>query len=111
MRDDFLSGFDRSRNDLIRDFKENYGKGPYHAEAFFRHLYQEGNADVGGVPEFRPVPDLARRIGEDLSVEVPDIGDNIDDGGTKKFTLKLNDGALTETVLIPMAEWHTLCVS
>jgi 23S rRNA (adenine2503-C2)-methyltransferase len=111
VRDNSLSGFDRSRNELIRDFKELYGKGPYHAEAFFRHLYQEGTADVVGVPEFLPVPDLARRVGEDFSVEIPDIGANVDDGGTRKFTLCLSDGALTESVLIPMAEWHTLCVS
>ncbi len=106
-----LRAFGMDRSALLDFFHGCYGKGAYHAEAFFRHLYARGNADVGDVAEFLPAPALALRVSRDLKVILPELSLVQDDGGTRKIAPLLSDGSRVESVLIPMATWHTLCVS
>jgi len=103
--------FGWTRDGLIDELGRRYGKGAFHADALFRHLYSSGTADVRSLDEFRPAPGLAKRIAEDLRVELPSIVSRQDDGGTRKFTLPTADGNRTESVVIPMDDWNTLCVS
>lgn len=106
-----INCFGYSFEDLTRYFTRNYGKGRFHAAALFKQLYSNGNAEVSELPDFAAAPDLARRIEQDFEVVLPEIQDQVDTSGTQKFTLGMADGAFTESVIIPMAEWDTLCIS
>jgi len=92
-------------------FKSEYSKGLYHSSALFKHLYKEGSTDVSGLPEYEKSPDLAGRVEKRFPLKLPRLPVIIEDSGTRKFTLQLKDGTLSESVLIPMSRWHTLCVS
>ena len=100
-----------SRYELIKAFNTEYGKGAYHAEALFRRLFGSGTADVSAMEEFAPAADLARRVEQDYHLVLPSVGRIQNDGGTRKFTLRLAGGDLSESVLIPMSGWETLCLS
>lgn len=106
-----IGGFGYTFDELTSYFARNYSKGPFHSAALFKHLYSIGNADVSELPDFIPAPDLARRITEDFKVKLPEIQEQVDNSGTQKFSLGMADGAFTESVIIPMAEWDTLCIS
>ena len=111
MKDINISGFSYRFDELTELFSSRYGKGAYHAQALFRRLYREGNAAVGNMEEFRPSESLARLVEGDFEVILPQIKEFVDDEGTLKFTLTLNDHSLTESVVIPMSNWTTLCIS
>ncbi len=106
-----LKSLGMTRKELADTFAEKYGKGLYHADALFRHLYSHGDADVRGVPEYQPGQVLAEKISEDFRILLPEMDVLLNDVGTKKYTLTLADGLRTESVLIPMSGWNTLCVS
>ncbi len=46
-----------------------------------------------------------------FQVDLPRIAVMQEDAGTRKFALEMADGAQTESVIIPMAQWDTLCIS
>ncbi len=106
-----IDGFGYTLEELTDYFSSEYGKGAYHSEALFRHLYSRGDTIISGIEEFRPSPDLAEKVEHDFRIQLPDIAETSDNSGTLKFTLAFNDGALTESVVIQMAEWDTLCLS
>lgn len=106
-----ISGFGYTFDELTRYFSRIYGKGSFHSAALFKHLYHNGNAEVSGLPDFGPAPDLACRVEQDFKVELPEIQEQADYSGTQKFSLAMADGAFTESVIIPMSEWDTLCIS
>ncbi len=106
-----ICGFGYSMDELIVFFGSEYGKGAYHAEALFRQLYTGGNAEVSGTQEYRPAAELAEKVERDFKVCLPEVGMSQDDAGTRKFSLSLEDGAITESVIIPMVESETLCIS
>lgn len=106
-----INGYAYTFDELSRYFARNYGKGSYHSAALFKHLYTRGSAEVSGIPDFIPAPDLARKVAADFKVELPRIQEQVDNSGTRKFTLAMGDGAFTESVIIPMADWDTLCIS
>ena len=43
-------------------FRKQYGKGDYHAEAFFRNLYRRGDGNLSGAAEFSASPNLVREL-------------------------------------------------
>lgn len=100
-----------TRSELTSAFGADYGKGGFHAEALFRHLYTEGNAEVSHMPEYAPAPLLAAEVEKDHLVVLPHLEKEQKEGKTQKFTLGLADGSRTESVVIPMADSNTLCVS
>ena len=106
-----LKSLGLTREELISAFGTEYGKGAYHAEALFRHLYSCGNADISGLQEFLPAADLASRVERDYRVVLPHQDAVHEDGGTRKYSLVMADGSRTESVIIPMADWNTLCIS
>ncbi|MCK5736390.1 MAG: 23S rRNA (adenine(2503)-C(2))-methyltransferase RlmN [Spirochaetaceae bacterium] len=106
-----IDGFGYSSDELIDFFSDNYGKGSYHALSLFHHLYSDGNADVAHSEEYRLSESLAKRVEQDFKIHLPEVQELLDDKGTLKFTLILEDSLLSESVLIPMSEWDTLCLS
>ena len=106
-----IGGFGYRFDELIEYFSSHYGKGAYHAQVLFQQLYSEGNASVSQKKEYRLSENLARLVEQDFQVSLPRIDRFPDIEGTLKFTLLLEDSLLTESVLIPMSEWETLCLS
>ncbi len=87
------------------------GKGAYHADALFRALHRDGTFNPGAMPEFADNPALAARVGERFRLDLPEIAARQGDGDTFKILLKLRDGLECESVVIPMKQYKTLCVS
>ncbi len=97
---------------LLEQITLRYGKGLFHCRAAMAHLYSAGSLngleDSAGFADNRA---LARRIASDFTAELPPVAGALEEEGTLKFTLKLDDGQLIESVIIPMRGHTTLCVS
>jgi len=111
-----------SCEDLLNLVEEQYGRGKYHAKLLFENLYKKGILEAGKLND---------PINESYSAELPPVaavvrsGDNISDddvsgnGGSRpsitvstiKFLLKLDDGYESETIILPMGKYNTLCIS
>jgi 23S rRNA (adenine2503-C2)-methyltransferase len=87
------------------------GKGTYHGNAVFEALYKRGTFDPASLPEFAANPGLARKASARFALRLPEITDIRGDGDTFKFLMKLEGGLETESVVIPMKGYKTLCVS
>ncbi len=96
----------------IGDLAGKQGKGELHARALFKALYRRGVLDPAALPEFADNNiELANKVRAYFSLELPPVVDRLGDGETYKFLLKLHDGRECESVVIPMRQYKTLCVS
>jgi 23S rRNA (adenine2503-C2)-methyltransferase len=103
-----------SRSALCAEFGALHGKpgkGAYHGEAVFKAMYERGTFAPEGLPEFEMNPALAQRARDHFRFTLPEITGNKGDGDTYKFLLKLESGYESESVVIPMKGYKTLCVS
>ncbi len=98
-------------DELASILATRYGKGSYHARALFREIVKEGNRDFHHAEEFRSSPALTERLKQDLLIPVPEVEKIVAEDDTVKFTLKTSDGYLSESVVIPMKNHNTLCLS
>jgi 23S rRNA (adenine2503-C2)-methyltransferase len=96
---------------LAAEFGRRFGKGGYHSGALFRALYQRGESDPGKLPEFAANPSLAQAVREAFGYRLPRESGRSGDGETYKFLLKLRGGYESESVVIPMRRYKSLCVS
>lgn len=107
---------------LVRAFGERFDRGEFHAGALFRSLYRKGQADPSRLPEFAANPSLAQAVIEAFSSRLPEITGTQGAGHpagpgrpagafTYKFLLKLPGGLESESVIIPMRQYKSLCVS
>ena len=106
--DDFLR---RDFDGLVAEFGERFDKGEYHAGALFRSVYRKGMADPAGLPEFAANPSLAASVGAAYGLRLPEISGRSGDGVTYKFLMRLRDGLESESVIIPMRHYKSICVS
>ena len=84
--------------------------GPYRARQVFQWLYQRG------VRDFAEMSNISKALREALAgdfhlgaLETAQVQDSQD--GSRKLGLRLHDGHIIETVLMPNNTQHTLCVS
>jgi 23S rRNA (adenine2503-C2)-methyltransferase len=96
---------------LVEQFQWRYGRGAFHAKALYRAFYDRPVFDLLQTPEFSRSPELAQRIDRDLDLRLPEVSARIDEEGVTKLQFRLADGLAVETVLIPMAQHTTVCVS
>ena len=96
---------------LAAEFARRFGKGAYHSGALFRALHQRGADDPGVLPAFAANPALAAQVSAAFGYRLPDVVGRSGDGDTYKFLLKLRDGYESESVVIPMKQYKSLCVS
>jgi len=114
--DDFLR---RDYAGLVAEFGDRFGKGEFHAGALFRSVYRKGIADPAGLAEFAANPALAESVRAAYGLRLPEISGRagggvtgaLPEGGTYKFLLRLKDGLESESVVIPMRHYKSLCVS
>jgi 23S rRNA (adenine2503-C2)-methyltransferase len=96
---------------LVAEFGRRFGKGEFHAGALFRSLYRKGESDPGKLPEFAANPSLAEEVRRSFGYSLPPLTGRSGDGDTYKFLLKLKGGLESESVVIPMRQYKSLCIS
>lgn len=102
---------------LVAEFGRRFGKGEFHAGALFRSLYRKGESDPGKLPEFAANPSLVESVRQAFKYELPPIVGRSGDGDTRsrsetyKFLLRLKGGLESESVVIPMRQYKSLCIS
>ncbi|MFH2090758.1 MAG: 23S rRNA (adenine(2503)-C(2))-methyltransferase RlmN [Pseudomonadota bacterium] len=100
------------RLDQITDtFKHQYKKGAYHASALYREVFKSGKMDPFEAREFKTSQVFSRQIEKQIQVTPGQVIDIIKDGDLTKFITQLSDNLKIESVIIPMTNHQTLCVS
>jgi len=100
-----------SLEDLVALFSE-WGEPAYRAKQVYRWIFQRGVRDIADMTNLSK-PLRARLVDDGYAVGRVTLGrvaESID--GTRKLSVKLDDGSAVETVLIPMEEGKfTQCLS
>lgn len=100
-----------SYTEILTIFEHMYNKGEYHAKAFWQQLYRYGNIYVEHLPEFKQNKKLAYRINQDFNLSLPKASFLERANGNIKFRLDLNNSHFTESVIIAMKNYKSLCIS
>ncbi len=103
--------FELTCDELTGILEKRYGKGAYHARALIRETLKRGNRDFERADEFRHSPALTGHLKKDVILPVPHVTRTVTEEATVKFTTRMADGLLTESVVIPMKHHNTLCLS
>ncbi|MDM8538230.1 radical SAM protein, partial [Desulfobacterales bacterium HSG17] len=97
--------------DLVWFLHEQYGKGRFHAAAIFREVYKNANIDFTKAKEFKNSPELARALSKSLNLNLSPIIAEKRQGSLSKFITRLSDGFNIESVIVPMENHMTICIS
>ena len=108
---DGLNLFEMTYEELVRQLRLRYGKGGYHATALYRNVFGNGTLHLKGVPEFDKSVRLADEIESDLAMPSAALSQIVTEDAVIKFVTRYGDGCTVESVIIPMKQYHTLCVS
>lgn len=103
--------FELTCDELTGVLETRYGKGSYHAKALIRETLKRGNRNFDQADEFRRSPALTDRLMQDVIIPHPEITGTVTEEDTVKFTTRMDDGLETESVVIPMKNHNTLCLS
>lgn len=106
-----MNPLDITCDQLTEQFRRRYGRGLFHAAALYRAFYAPGDCDPGGLPEFAASGTLARKVQADLSFHLPEIVRQETRDDVTKLVFRLADGLGVESVVVPMANHTTVCVS
>lgn len=96
---------------LVDQFRRRYARGPFHAAALYRAFYGSARRELADLPEFADAPELRRLIQRDLALDRPSIAAQSSEDRVSKLVFQLGDGRTVETVVIPMANHATVCIS
>ncbi len=96
--------------DELRAFVIELGEPRFRAEQIWQWLWQKGAMDFGQMSNVSK--SLRGKLSEQAVIRPPAV-DTVreSDDGTVKFLLRLSDGALIETVLLPSRTHYTQCLS
>ncbi len=98
-------------DDLVGEMASRYGKGRCHAAMLYREIFRRGNPDWHRTDLFRASPDLTRQLVQDVDLWPGRVQQQQTEGDLVKVAVVLRDGQVVESVIIPMAERTTLCIS
>jgi 23S rRNA (adenine2503-C2)-methyltransferase len=96
---------------LTEFFERRYDRGAFHAAALYRAFYTAPQPDLAQLPAFIASARLRDQVARDLDGSFPVLIHRIEDDGVTRLVFRLSDGLVVETVVIPMAHHHTVCVS
>lgn len=100
---------DFNSEDLV-NFLVSIKEKPYRASQIIKWVHQLGATDFSLMTNLSK--ELRAYLSEHTEVKEPEIvSEAISKDGTRKWLLKLSDGALIETVFIPENDRGTLCIS
>ena len=90
---------------------KKFGKGKFHAAGICREIFKNGNIDICKAKEFNNSTELAAKVMSRISISPGIIHATECEVNTTKYVTKLNDGLKIESVLVPMNNYTTLCIS
>jgi len=90
---------------------EHYGKGGFHAAGIFREVFKNGNINFTEAKEFKNSPVLARSLSESLNLKLSPVIAEKKQANMTKFVTRLYDGFNIESVIVPMKNHTTICIS
>ena len=96
---------------LVTEMRQRYGGSKYHAAALFREIYKHYPADISQVKELTRSPAFIEKLHQDFTFPLSRVVRHIQEGDLMKFVTQLADGLEIESVIIPMGDRKTLCVS
>lgn len=96
---------------FLDQFSRKYGKGGYHASAVYRHLLKKNKQGFKALPEFYQNQVLAEALENDFKLKSGDLVKTQKDDGIIKFITRFPDGLEAESVVVPMENHNTLCIS
>jgi 23S rRNA (adenine2503-C2)-methyltransferase len=96
---------------LAESFRQRYGKGHFHAAALYKAYFRTPEQDLDKMAAFAASPRLRQAVSKDLDVSLPRVVDRVAADGVVKLVFGLADGLRVETVVIPMANHSTVCIS
>jgi 23S rRNA (adenine2503-C2)-methyltransferase len=90
---------------------KEFGKGKFHAAGICREIFKNGTKDICKAKEFNNSKELSAEVMSRISISPGIIYDTEYEANTTKYITKLNDGLKVESVIVPMNNYTTLCVS
>lgn len=99
--------FEKTTEYLTKEFD----KGKFHAAAICREIFKKGNQNISKAKEFHNSKELAKAVMHRISIRPGIIHSTKSDGNITKYITNLNDGHKIESVLVPMNNYKTLCIS
>lgn len=96
---------------LVSIFRERYGRGEFHAAALYRGFYGPARREPTDIKELSASHQLRRQLRSDLELSRPAVVAQTAEDGVTKLVFQLLDGHKIETVVIPMANHATVCIS
>jgi len=102
---------DFTLDQLAQKFEQEFGKGLYHASALYRQIFKFGNASLSDVKEFHASPAFALQLQNIISLRPGQVVKTFNENNLTKFITQFPDGQKIESVIIPMTNHQTLCVS
>nr|WP_319396401.1 23S rRNA (adenine(2503)-C(2))-methyltransferase RlmN [uncultured Desulfobacter sp.] len=103
--------FSTPLDQLTQTLREDYGKGPFHAEALYREVFKNGGKNIGNAPEFKNSPKFWTQLEPALAPVPGTVEETLKADELVKFITRFSDGLKIESVIIPMTRHNTLCVS
>jgi len=96
---------------LVFEMQQRYGSGKYHATGLYREIYRHNNTDIDRIKEFARSSALIKKLRQDLTIPLSPVVRLQQDGDLMKFVSRLADGFEIESVIVPMGNRKTLCIS
>jgi 23S rRNA (adenine2503-C2)-methyltransferase len=96
----------------LAQLREALGSGQpaYRAKQVYEAIYRGHATDLGGVSALPAA--LRESLSERLAFGLPEIDRRFESAdGTRRYLLRLADGRMVETVLMPEGERDTICIS
>lgn len=102
---------EQTLDEVVCNLKQEFGKGLFHAAALYREIFRFGNKDFFVAPEFAASPVFTEKLKNQVVLSPGQVMDIVKENDLTKFITRLWDGEKIESVIIPMTNHHTLCVS
>jgi 23S rRNA (adenine2503-C2)-methyltransferase len=102
---------DRTHDQFADAFRRRYGKGTFYSTPVYRQVMKTGKATGRKLAELPLDPDLFERLETELMRSSGRIVKQVTDGSVVKYVTRLTDDQEIESVVIPMFNRHTVCVS
>lgn len=103
--------FELTFDEFTNELKKKFGKGKYHACAVYREVFKNGNIDFEKTDEFSKSIEFALKLKNRIKLNLYPVISKQKKNNTLKFVTKLKDGLEIESVIIPMSNYNTVCVS
>jgi 23S rRNA (adenine2503-C2)-methyltransferase len=106
-----LKILDYTHDQFVEAFHRRYDKSAYYSSPIYRQVMKRGKIAFDDLDRFARYPELVRRLEAELVLTTGRMVKKEVDSGVIKFVTGLADDLAVESVVIPMFNRHTVCVS